>query len=73
MLKKDLDKDLQNIVIENYQFKNWAKTFTCSPELFLTPKTEEQVIKVYLFIMTNINKKFINILKLYFHIYTINK
>ncbi|KAI8099586.1 D-arabinono-1,4-lactone oxidase-domain-containing protein [Halteromyces radiatus] len=46
MLKMELDEDLQNIAHENYEFKNWAKTFSCHPELLFTPKTELQVVKV---------------------------
>jgi L-gulonolactone oxidase len=46
MLKSELDKDLQDIAHENYQFKNWAKTFQCQPELLFTPTTEKQILKV---------------------------
>lgn len=46
MLKSELDKDLQDIAHENFQFKNWANTFQCRPELLFTPQTEQQVVKV---------------------------
>ncbi|KAG8201925.1 hypothetical protein JTE90_027402 [Oedothorax gibbosus] len=32
--------------IANVEFKNWAETFDCKPELFFAPKTQEEVAEI---------------------------
>lgn len=41
-----LEPELQQVVVDDYTFKNWSNTFTCKPELFFRPRTENQVQKV---------------------------
>ncbi|RUO96838.1 gulonolactone oxidase Lgo1 [Jimgerdemannia flammicorona] len=42
-----LDPELRQIVSTNKVFKNWAKTFSCSPELYFEPTSEEQIVKIF--------------------------
>ncbi|CAO3678863.1 unnamed protein product [Rhizopus microsporus] len=43
-----LEPELQQVVVDDYTFKNWSNTFTCKPELFFRPRTESQVQKIIL-------------------------
>ncbi|KAG1472052.1 hypothetical protein G6F56_001766 [Rhizopus delemar] len=45
---EQLEPELQGIAVDTYQFKNWSKTFSCSPELLFSPETENQVKKIIL-------------------------
>ena len=42
----DLEPALQAIATENYVFRNWAKTFTCTAEILFTPTSEDEIVKV---------------------------
>lgn len=52
---QQLEPELQEIAVDDYQFRNWAKTFTCKPELLFSPQTEKQVQKV---VKQPVKKKF---------------
>ncbi|KAI8984386.1 L-gulono-gamma-lactone oxidase [Mycotypha africana] len=41
-----LDPELKEIATDSFVFQNWAKTFSCKPELLFTPTSEEQVKKI---------------------------
>ncbi|RUS20932.1 D-arabinono-1,4-lactone oxidase-domain-containing protein [Endogone sp. FLAS-F59071] len=41
-----LDPDLRKIASTNRVFQNWAKTFSCTPELYFEPTSEEQIVKI---------------------------
>jgi hypothetical protein len=43
---QSLSIDLQKIAKEGHQFRNWANTFGCSPELYFEPSTEREIVEV---------------------------
>ncbi|KAI9285771.1 D-arabinono-1,4-lactone oxidase-domain-containing protein [Umbelopsis sp. AD052] len=43
---ENLAPELKTIAKENHQFRNWANTFGCSPELYFEPSTEEEVSEI---------------------------
>jgi L-gulonolactone oxidase len=45
-LINQLTPELKAIASTDFTFQNWAKTFQCTPELFFTPSTEEEIQKV---------------------------
>jgi L-gulonolactone oxidase len=45
---QNLTPELRKIAKEKHQFRNWANTFGCSPELYFEPSTEEEVSEVML-------------------------
>ncbi|RHZ55450.1 hypothetical protein Glove_415g29 [Diversispora epigaea] len=51
-----LDERLKKISRPNVKFHNWAKTFTCVPELYFEPECEEDVIMIVELAKTH-NKK----------------
>ncbi|CAG8443904.1 7490_t:CDS:10 [Diversispora eburnea] len=51
-----LDERLKKISRSNVKFFNWAKTFTCVPELYFEPECEEDVIMIIELAKTH-NKK----------------
>ncbi|KAF9972100.1 hypothetical protein BGZ73_004817 [Actinomortierella ambigua] len=38
--------ELKAISTPGKEFKNWAKTFSCIPEQYFTPRTEDEVVKI---------------------------
>ncbi|KAF7724003.1 hypothetical protein EC973_001463 [Apophysomyces ossiformis] len=44
--RSQLEPALKTIAEENHLFQNWAKTFSCQPELYFTPSTEDEVVKI---------------------------
>ncbi|KAG0172812.1 hypothetical protein DFQ28_007000 [Apophysomyces sp. BC1034] len=44
--KSQLEPSLQAIAQEDHVFQNWAKTFSCTPELYFTPSSEDEVIEI---------------------------
>ncbi|OAD74131.1 hypothetical protein PHYBLDRAFT_177426 [Phycomyces blakesleeanus NRRL 1555(-)] len=46
--KNQLPARLQDIAEEDHVFQNWAKTFSCTSELYFTPISEQQVIEIVL-------------------------
>lgn len=67
---QQLEPELQEIAVDDYQFRNWAKTFACKPELLFSPQTEKQVQKV---VKQPVKKIFFKYLKQYFLDYFISK
>ncbi|KAJ2964478.1 hypothetical protein NQZ79_g617 [Umbelopsis isabellina] len=43
---QSLSVDLQKIAKEGHQFRNWANTFGCSPELYFEPCTEREIVEI---------------------------
>ncbi|KAI7881637.1 L-gulonolactone/D-arabinono-1,4-lactone oxidase [Lichtheimia hyalospora FSU 10163] len=52
----DLEPALQAIATENYVFRNWAKTFTCTAEILFEPTSEDEIVKI-LHVAREYNKK----------------
>lgn len=46
LAKQDLEPSLQAIATEDYIFRNWAKTYTCTCELMFMPVSEAEIVKV---------------------------
>ncbi|CAM0143094.1 D-arabinono-1,4-lactone oxidase [Umbelopsis sp. WA50703] len=56
---QSLSIDLQKIAKEGHQFRNWANTFGCSPELYFEPSTEREIVEIVL--LATKNKKAIKV------------
>ena len=63
---QQLEPELQEIAVDDYHFRNWAKTFTCKPELLFSPQTEKQVQKV---VKQPVKKKFLIFKTIFFRLF----
>ena len=40
------EEDVLSRGVQNHQFTNWAETFSCTPEFYFEPETEDEIKKV---------------------------